>query len=210
MFVAAWRGLLHLLVNNAGVMAIQEHQKTSEGWEMQFATNHLGHFSLSLGLHDALASAGAARIVAVSSSAHMLSPVVFDDIHFAFRRYDPWAAYGQSKTANVLFAVGVTARWAADGITANALSPGAIATNLQRHIGRRLTTPPIVKKLRSKELLPPSCLRPRRCSKASAAVILRTATKPSLLHTASTITTALPRTHSTLKMPTVSGKNLCT
>ena len=141
MFVAAWRGLLHLLVNNAGVMAIQEHQKTSEGWEMQFATNHLGHFSLSLGLHDALASAGAARIVAVSSSAHMLSPVVFDDIHFAFRRYDPWAAYGQSKTANVLFAVGATARWAVDGITANALSPGAIATNLQRHIGGRLTTP---------------------------------------------------------------------
>jgi NAD(P)-dependent dehydrogenase (short-subunit alcohol dehydrogenase family) len=140
-FVAAWRGPLHLLVNNAGVMAIQELKKTSDNWEMQFATNHLGHFALALGLHDALAEAGTARIVSVSSSAHLLSPVVFDDIHFKFRRYDPWAAYGQSKTANVLFAVGATARWAADGITANAVNPGAIATNLQRHIGGKLTTP---------------------------------------------------------------------
>jgi NAD(P)-dependent dehydrogenase (short-subunit alcohol dehydrogenase family) len=133
-FVAAWDEPLHILVNNAGVMALPE-QHTSEGWEMQFATNHLGHFALALGLHDALAADGAARIVSVSSSAHMLSPVVFDDIHFAFRRYDPWLAYGQSKTANVLFAVGATARWFGDGITANALMPGAIATNLQRYVG---------------------------------------------------------------------------
>ena len=89
----------------------------------------------SLGLHEALAAAGTARIVAVSSSAHLRSPVVFDDIHFAFRPYEPILAYAQSKTANVLFAVGATARWARDGITANALMPGAIATNLQRHTG---------------------------------------------------------------------------
>ena len=139
-FVAAWDKPLHILVNNAGVMALPE-QHTPEGWEMQFATNHLGHFALALGLHDALAADGAARIVSVSSSAHMLSPVVFDDIHFAFRRYDPWLAYGQSKTANVLFAVGATARWFGDGITANALMPGAIATNLQRYTGG-LKTPP--------------------------------------------------------------------
>ena len=100
---------------------------------MQFATNHLGHFALALGLHDALAAAGGARIVSVSSAAHLRSPVVFDDIHFAFRPYDPWLAYGQSKTANVLFAVEATRRWAGDGITANALMPGAIPTNLQRH-----------------------------------------------------------------------------
>lgn len=131
-FIAAWDGPLHILVNNAGVMASPE-QHTPEGWEMQFATNHLGHFALALGLHDALAADGAARIVSVSSNAHMLSPVVFDDIHFAFRHYDPWLAYGQSKTANVLFAVGATARWFGDGITANALMPGAIATNLQRY-----------------------------------------------------------------------------
>lgn len=139
-FVDAWNEPLHILVNNAGVMALPE-QYTSEGWEMQFATNHLGHFALTLGLHHALAAAGAARIVSVSSSGHMLSPVVFDDIHFAFRRYDPWLAYGQSKTANVLFAVGATSRWFKDGITANALMPGAIVTNLQRHVGG-IQTPP--------------------------------------------------------------------
>jgi NAD(P)-dependent dehydrogenase (short-subunit alcohol dehydrogenase family) len=133
-FVAGWDGPLHILVNNAGVMALPE-QHTAEGWEMQFAINHLGHFALALGLHDALAAAGTARIVAVSSSAHLRSPVVFDDLHFAFRPYEPILAYAQSKTANVLFAVGVTARWARDGITANALMPGAIATNLQRHTG---------------------------------------------------------------------------
>ena len=115
---------LHVLVNNAGVMASPPSARR-EGWELQFATNHLGHFALALGLHDALAAAGDARIVAVSSSAHRLSPVVFDDIHFdAPRPYEPWAAYGQSKTANVLFAVEATRRWAGDGITANALMPG--------------------------------------------------------------------------------------
>lgn len=143
-FVAEWRGLLHVLVNNAGVMAMPE-ERTPEGWEMQFATNHLGHFELALGLHDALAAADPGRIVSVSSSAHMLSPVVFDDIHFAFRPYDKWLAYGQSKTANVLFAVGASARWAEDGITANALMPGAIPTNLQRHVGG-LRTPPELQK----------------------------------------------------------------
>ena len=139
-FVDAWNEPLHILVNNAGVMALPE-QYTSEGWEMQFATNHLGHFALTLGLHHALAAAGAARIVSVSSSGHLLSPVVFDDIHFAFRHYDPWLAYGQSKTAIVLFAVGATSRWFKDGITANALMPGAIVTNLQRHVGG-IQTPP--------------------------------------------------------------------
>ena len=139
-FVAGWEGPLHVLVNNAGVMALPE-EHTTEGWEMQFAVNHLGHFALALGLHGALAAAGAARIVSVSSSAHQFSPVVFDDIHFAFRTYDPLGAYGQSKTANVLFAVGATARWAGDGITANALMPGAIATNLQRHTGGMKTPP---------------------------------------------------------------------
>ncbi|MEV0800780.1 SDR family NAD(P)-dependent oxidoreductase [Kribbella sp. NPDC050281] len=137
-FAAAWDGPLHILVNNAGVMAAPE-QYTSQGWELQFATNHLGHFALAAGLHDALAADGAARIVAVSSSGHQLSPIVFDDMNFAFRPYDPWLAYGQSKTANVLFAVEASRRWAGDGITANALMPGAIYTNLQRHTGGRGT-----------------------------------------------------------------------
>jgi NAD(P)-dependent dehydrogenase (short-subunit alcohol dehydrogenase family) len=118
---------------NAGLMA-SPLMRTSEGWEMQFATNHLGHFALATGLHHALAEAGRARVVSVSSTGHLNSPVVFDDIHFLEREYDPWAAYGQSKTANVLFGVEATKRWASDGITVNALMPGAIHTNLQRYI----------------------------------------------------------------------------
>lgn len=133
-FTRSWEGPLHLLVNNAGVMAIQELQLTPEGYETQFATNHLGHFALALGLHDALAADGNARIVSVSSSAHQYSPVIFEDIHFRFRPYEPFIAYGQSKTANVLFAVEATRRWAEDGITVNALMPGGISTNLQRHM----------------------------------------------------------------------------
>lgn len=121
-----------MLVNNAGVMMTPEDY-TAPGWELQFATNHMGHFALALGLHRALADDGSARIVSVSSSGHGNSPVVFDDLFFDRRPYDPGQAYGQSKTANVLFAVEATRRWAADGITANALMPGGIWTNLQRH-----------------------------------------------------------------------------
>jgi NAD(P)-dependent dehydrogenase (short-subunit alcohol dehydrogenase family) len=132
-FVAAWSGPLHVLVNNAGVMASPE-TRTPEGWELQFATNHLGHFGLALGLREALAADGAGRIVAVSSAAHRRSPVVFEDIQFERRAYEPWLAYGQSKTANVLFAVEASKRFAADGITANALMPGGIVTNLQRYM----------------------------------------------------------------------------
>jgi NAD(P)-dependent dehydrogenase (short-subunit alcohol dehydrogenase family) len=144
-FVAAWDGPLHVLVNNAGLMAAPE-LRTKEGWELQFATNHLGHFALATGLHralaagahDALAAArtgsGQARVVSVSSSAHLGSGIVFDDIHFRQRPYEPWSAYAQSKTANVLFAVEATKRWAADGIAVNALMPGAIRTGLQRYV----------------------------------------------------------------------------
>ena len=139
-FVGGWRGPLHILVNNAGVMASPE-ARTDDGWELQFATNHLGHFALALGLQPALAAAGGARIVAVSSSGHLFSPVVFDDINFRFRPYDPLLAYGQSKSAVVLFAVEATRRWSEDGIYANALNPGAIQTNLQRHVGGTVRTP---------------------------------------------------------------------
>ncbi len=131
-FVDSWAGPLHILVNNAGMMDTP-WATTSQGWESQFATNHLGHFALASGLHDALAQAGDARIVVVSSSGHGTSPVVFDDLFFEDRDYTPELAYGQSKTANVLFAVEATRRWAADGITANALMPGGIWTPLQRH-----------------------------------------------------------------------------
>lgn len=134
-FAAGWDGKLDILVNNAGIMALPDLQRTPEGWEMQFATNYLGHFALAIGLHPALAAAGHGRIVSLSSSGHLFSPIIFDDLHFNFVPYDPFVAYGQSKTANVLFAVGASRRWAADGITANAVMPGAIATNLQRYTG---------------------------------------------------------------------------
>jgi NAD(P)-dependent dehydrogenase (short-subunit alcohol dehydrogenase family) len=132
-FVADWDGPLHVLVNNAGIMA-SPLMRTPQGWEMQFATNHLGHFGLATGLHPALAAASGARVVSVSSTAHLRSPVVFEDIHFNERDYEPWLAYGQSKTANVLFAVEATKQWAGDGITVNAVMPGGIRTNLQRYV----------------------------------------------------------------------------
>jgi NAD(P)-dependent dehydrogenase (short-subunit alcohol dehydrogenase family) len=133
-FVSSWSGELHILVNNAGVMKIPALQRTGDGWEMQFAINHLGHFALALGLHDALAASGRGRVVVVSSSAHLRSPVLFEDIHFDSRPYDPSLAYAQSKTANVLFAVGAATRWAGSGVTANALMPGTIDTGLMRFL----------------------------------------------------------------------------
>jgi len=134
-FASAWSGPLHILVNNAGVMAPPTLTRSPQGWETQFATNHMGHFALARQLHGALAAANGARIVSVASIGHLFSPVVFDDLHYRFRPYDPWTSYGQSKCANVLFAVGAAKRWAEDGITANALMPGNIGeTALARHI----------------------------------------------------------------------------
>ena len=135
-FVHAWTWPLHILVNNAGVMALPQLTRTSAGYEMQFATNHLGHFALAAGLHRWLAAADGARVVSVASIGHLFSPVVFDDLHYRFRPYDQWTSYGQSKSANVLFAVGAAHRWGDDGIAVNALMPGNIAsTALARHMG---------------------------------------------------------------------------
>jgi NAD(P)-dependent dehydrogenase (short-subunit alcohol dehydrogenase family) len=135
-FVRAWSAPLHVLVNNAGVMALPELTRTPSGYEMQFATNHLGHFALTTGLHQWLAAADGARVVAVASIGHLFSPVVFDDLHYRFRPYDQWTSYGQSKSAIVLFAVGAAHRWADDGIVVNALMPGNVAsTALARHMG---------------------------------------------------------------------------
>jgi len=133
-FVRDWTGPLHVLVNNAGIMAVPERRLTPQGHEVQFATNFLGHFALTTGLHAALAAVGA-RVVSLSSNGHHFSDVIYDDLAFERRPYDPWLAYGQSKTADVLLAVGVTSRWADEGIFANAVNPGAIATGLQKHTG---------------------------------------------------------------------------
>jgi NAD(P)-dependent dehydrogenase (short-subunit alcohol dehydrogenase family) len=128
-------GTLDILVNNAGVMAIPELTRTPQGHEMQFGVNYLGHFALTLGLRDALAAAGGARVVCLSSNAHLYSPVVFGDLDFRFRAYDPMAAYAQAKTACIMLAVEATRRWSQDGIFANALNPGAIETGLQKYTG---------------------------------------------------------------------------
>jgi NAD(P)-dependent dehydrogenase (short-subunit alcohol dehydrogenase family) len=135
-FVAHWDEPLHLLVNNAGIVT-GGLQRTAEGWELQLATNHLGHFALARGLRSALergaATRGEARIVVLSSTAHMRAGIDFDDLHFERRDYDPQIGYAQSKTANSLFAVEATRRWSSAGIYANTVNPGGIATGLQRN-----------------------------------------------------------------------------
>lgn len=136
-FAASWLGAnaqLDLLINNAGVMACPL-MRTKEGWEMQLATNHFGHFLLTCLLAPALRAAGKARVVNLSSAGHHMSNVDFDDPHFERRAYEKWASYGQSKTANILFSVELNKRLAKDGITANAVHPGAIITELGRHLG---------------------------------------------------------------------------
>jgi NAD(P)-dependent dehydrogenase (short-subunit alcohol dehydrogenase family) len=129
----ARHGAVQILINNAGVMACP-FAKTADGFELQFGTNHLGHFLMTGLIAPALLRGAPARVVSVSSRGHQQSPVVFDDIHFERRPYDKWAAYGQSKTANVLFAVELERRLGPRGVHANALHPGVIPTDLSRHM----------------------------------------------------------------------------
>jgi len=124
---------LHILINNAGIMAAPL-TRTAEGFESQFGVNHLGHFALTTELLPALRAAGTARVVSLSSRGHRRSDVDFDDPNYEHRSYDAWEAYGQSKTANGLFGVGLTARHRDDGITGNAVMPGMIMTDLMRHV----------------------------------------------------------------------------
>ncbi len=105
---------------------------------MQFGTNHIGHYALTMGLLPCLKNAAAisgrkSRVVNVSSTAHTRSNVIFDDYNFKTTTYDPWISYGQSKTANILFSIGLTQRYEKDGIVSNAVMPGVILTNLLRH-----------------------------------------------------------------------------
>ena len=139
-FTAGWGQSgkpLHILINNAAIMACPL-QRTEQGWEAQFATNHVGHFALTIGLLPALLAAsrsgGDARVVCLSSTGHKLSPVVLDDIHFERRDYNKWSAYGQAKSANALFALALHVRHGDHGITANAVHPGGIMTGLQKFL----------------------------------------------------------------------------
>jgi NAD(P)-dependent dehydrogenase (short-subunit alcohol dehydrogenase family) len=138
-FVAYWLNSgrpLHILINNAGLPAPAQLERDARGYESQFATNHLGHFQLTLGLLPALRAAHGARVVNVSSGAQRYSDIRWDDIHFATGGYDRVVAYAQSKTANVLFAVELDRRWAADGIRGYAVHPGVVVgTNLNGAAG---------------------------------------------------------------------------
>jgi NAD(P)-dependent dehydrogenase (short-subunit alcohol dehydrogenase family) len=124
---------LDILVNNAGVMACP-FARTADGFEMQFGTNHLGHFLMTCLIAPALVNGAPSRVVSLSSRGHRNSPVVFDDIHFERRPYDKWLSYGQSKTANVLFAVELDRRLGSRSVRANAVHPGVILTELARHM----------------------------------------------------------------------------
>ncbi len=128
---------LDILINNAAIMACPL-QRNAQGWEAQFATNHLGHFALTTALLPALLKAGAAthdaRVVCLSSTGHKITGVDFDDIHFERREYNKWKAYGQAKSANAMFALGLHLKYADQGITANAVHPGGIMTGLQKFL----------------------------------------------------------------------------
>lgn len=125
---------LHILVNSAGIMA-NPLTRDARGYESQFATNHLGHFQLAVRLWPALIKAQGARVVSVSSWGHHLSPMVFADPNFERRDYHPWTAYGQSKTANILFALALDELGESHGVRAFAVHPGSIpGTGLQKHV----------------------------------------------------------------------------
>jgi len=123
---------LSILINNAGIMACPE-SKTSNGWDLQFAVNHIGHFVLTHELIDSMDQSSGARIINLSSTAHKFSGICWDDIHF-LNSYDKWVSYGQSKTATSLFSIELDRRFKDKNIRSFAVHPGGIFTPLQRHL----------------------------------------------------------------------------
>jgi len=125
---------LDLLINNAGIMACPE-TRVGNNWESQFAINHIGHFVLANGLMDVMEGVDGARFVSLSSSAHSLTGILWDDIHFQENQYDKWMAYGQSKTASSLIAIEFNRLMIDKGVSGFSVHPGGIVTPLQRHLG---------------------------------------------------------------------------
>ena len=123
---------LSILINNAGIMACAE-SKTSNGWDLQFAVNHIVHFVLTHELIDSMDQSSGARIINLSSTAHKFSGICWDDIHFS-NSYDKWVSYGQSKTATSLFSIELDRRLKDKNIRSFAVHPGGIFTPLQRHL----------------------------------------------------------------------------
>eukprot|EP00282_Hemiselmis_andersenii_P016758 CAMPEP_0114128890 /NCGR_PEP_ID=MMETSP0043_2-20121206/11182_1 /TAXON_ID=464988 /ORGANISM="Hemiselmis andersenii, Strain CCMP644" /LENGTH=325 /DNA_ID=CAMNT_0001222127 /DNA_START=38 /DNA_END=1015 /DNA_ORIENTATION=+ len=129
---------LHVLLNNAGVMAIQKKELSKQGYEMQLATNHIGHQYLTNLLLDTIKASAPSRIVCVSSCYHDYAmgkeaKMDWDDLNFEQRAYDPWVSYGQSKLANVLHAMELSKRLQGSGVTAVSLHPGWVKSNLMKH-----------------------------------------------------------------------------
>lgn len=124
---------LDLLINNAGIMACPE-TRVGQGWESQFGINHMGHFALTTGLMPLLKKTPHARVIALSSTAHKVSDINWDDVNYETSPYDKWQAYGQAKTANALFANGLSRRLKETGGLAFSIYPGGIFTPLQRHL----------------------------------------------------------------------------
>ena len=124
---------LDFLINNAGIMACPE-TRIGPGWEAQFGVNHMGHFALTKALMPLLEKTSGARVVSLTSTGHKLSPIRWSDIQFESEDYDKWVAYGQSKTANALFANALSRRLEKTGGLAFSVHPGGIFTPLQRHL----------------------------------------------------------------------------
>src|SRR5271154_1052551 len=133
-FAAGWDGEIDLLINNAGVM-VPPLSRTAEGFELQFGTNHLGHFALT----NLLLEQVTGRVVNVSSTAHRFGQIDFEDLNWERKPYRAWRAYGQSKLANMLFTAELQRRLteASSAVLATAAHPGYAATNLQFHSERR-------------------------------------------------------------------------
>lgn len=129
----ASRRALHFLFNNAGIMAIP-HAKSVDDFELQLATNHLGHFRLTARLWPALRQAQAAKVIALTSSGHLMSSVELDDPNFERTPYDKWIAYARSKSANALFALTLDERGQKHGVRAFAVHPGSVVTELSRSV----------------------------------------------------------------------------
>ena len=171
--VKANHRVLHGLIANAGVMATDEG-RTVDGFELEFGTNHLGHFLLVNRLLPLLKAGAPARVVAMSSGAHRLASVDLDDPNFTTRPYDRWDAYGQSKSANALFALAFDERHAADGVRAFTAAPGIIAeTNLHHHLTQEMFEP-----LRARQ--PGVMSLPRKTLAAGAATMVWGLVSPEL------------------------------
>ena len=166
---------LHLLINNAGVM-YTPLERTAEGFEMQFGTNHVGHFLLTCLLVPQLLADPPSRVVNLSSGGHMGSDIVWDDPNFERREYDKFAAYGQSKTANILFSVELDRRLADRGVHAYAVHPGMISTEL----GRYMTPDDFTALMERAKSSPSGGMPPRKTVEQGAATSVWAATAPEL------------------------------